>query len=265
MVTGRADYEARRADRVTRLTARADKASQASEAKLATARRIGAQIPFGQPILVGHHSEGRARRDAQKIHDNMRAGVDLSKEAERLSRAANAAEENTAISSDNPDAIELLRAKVRDLEASVEMMKKANALIRRGAGVETLCASLGWSEKTAQTVLRPDFCGRVGFPPFELTNRGAEIRRCKKRIAELEARSIAATGNPRDETHGDVRVTWNVEENRVQLFYPGKPADAVRADLKANGFKFAPSSGAWQRLATETAWFVARRFAGAKV
>ncbi len=34
-------------------------------------------IPFGQPILVGHHSERHARRDAEKIESGMRRAVKL--------------------------------------------------------------------------------------------------------------------------------------------------------------------------------------------
>jgi hypothetical protein len=34
-------------------------------------------IPIGQPILVGHHSERRARRDAEKIRDGMSKAVKL--------------------------------------------------------------------------------------------------------------------------------------------------------------------------------------------
>lgn len=36
---------------------------------------IASGIPFGQPILVGHHSEKHARRDAKRIDDNMRKAV----------------------------------------------------------------------------------------------------------------------------------------------------------------------------------------------
>lgn len=36
---------------------------------------ITAGIPLGQPILVGHHSEARARKDAQRIEDGMRKAV----------------------------------------------------------------------------------------------------------------------------------------------------------------------------------------------
>jgi hypothetical protein len=34
-------------------------------------------IPFGQPILVGHHSEKHARRDAEKIENGMRKVINL--------------------------------------------------------------------------------------------------------------------------------------------------------------------------------------------
>ena len=34
-------------------------------------------IPFGQPILVGHHSEKHARRDAEKIENGMRKAVKM--------------------------------------------------------------------------------------------------------------------------------------------------------------------------------------------
>src|ERR1017187_4836934 len=45
------------------------------------ARKAGASvadgIPFGQPILVGHHSERHARRDAERIENGMRRAVRL--------------------------------------------------------------------------------------------------------------------------------------------------------------------------------------------
>src|SRR5436853_2281208 len=38
---------------------------------------IADNIPFGQPILVGHHSERHARRDQQRIENGMRKAVQL--------------------------------------------------------------------------------------------------------------------------------------------------------------------------------------------
>ncbi len=44
--------------------------------------RLAAMIPPGQPILVGHHSERRARRDAQRIENGMKRAVMLFERAE---------------------------------------------------------------------------------------------------------------------------------------------------------------------------------------
>lgn len=38
---------------------------------------IADNIPFGQPILIGHHSEKRARKDAERIQNGMRKAVKL--------------------------------------------------------------------------------------------------------------------------------------------------------------------------------------------
>ena len=38
-------------------------------------------------------------------------------------------------------------------------------------------------------------------------------------------------------------------ENRVRLSFDGKPSAETRSLLKSNGFKWAPSQGAWQRQA----------------
>lgn len=38
---------------------------------------IVAHIPFGQPILVGHHSEKRARRDVERVDNGMRKSIKM--------------------------------------------------------------------------------------------------------------------------------------------------------------------------------------------
>lgn len=69
---------------VERAEERADRFDGYSERRLQDAHRtkaavdaIADNIPFGQPILVGHHSEKRARRDAEKIENGMRKAVKL--------------------------------------------------------------------------------------------------------------------------------------------------------------------------------------------
>jgi ParB/RepB/Spo0J family partition protein len=58
--------------RVERFSDRAGRAVASADARRATVNQISKRFEFGQPILVGHHSEGRARRDAARIDSNMR-------------------------------------------------------------------------------------------------------------------------------------------------------------------------------------------------
>lgn len=90
------------ADRLARLSNRADRLSDKAERHAAQSAQHGAVarqildfIPFGQPILVGHHSEGRHRRALDKVDRNIRAelehdaiAVDAARRAEVAARNA---------------------------------------------------------------------------------------------------------------------------------------------------------------------------------
>lgn len=52
------------------------RAADADRAHAAVAS-IADNIPFGQPILVGHHSERHARKDAQRIENGMRKAIKM--------------------------------------------------------------------------------------------------------------------------------------------------------------------------------------------
>ena len=74
------------------------------------------------------------------------------------------------------------------------------------------------------------------------------MRRIRKRIEALRA---TADDQTTEEQHGDIRIVDNVEENRVQIFFPGTPSFDVRKKLKQNGFRWSPTAGAWQRHRSE--------------
>ncbi len=67
---------------------KAEKHREESNRRFETAHKIGDMIPFGQPILVGHHSEGRHRRDLERIDSNMGKSVEEQKKAEEYQRRA---------------------------------------------------------------------------------------------------------------------------------------------------------------------------------
>ena len=72
----------RKLSKAERYSGYADNAETRAERASETAQAIGQMIPMGQPILVGHHSESRHRRDIKRIDSNMRKSIDESKKAE---------------------------------------------------------------------------------------------------------------------------------------------------------------------------------------
>ena len=264
------DYAERMAHKADHLRNRAATVSAKGEAAYATVRRIGDMIPMGQPILVGHHSERRHRADIARMDRGMRTSIEASKTAERLEAAAERAENPTAVSSDDPTALEKLQAKLAGLEALQDRMKRANAIVlpeaRKGdnaAGkwqdraVARLTAAGIVSEEQARTLCAPDFANRLGFASYNLTNNGAEIRRIKARIETLQASAAAPEHAP--VTIGDVEIREDKGLNRVQIVFPGKPDETVRTALKSRGFRWVRSEGAWQRQASAGVFELAER------
>jgi len=260
-------YAERRAARIARLEERAAAKKDDAAAAFRRADQIANVIPLGQPILVGHHSERRHRKDLARIDNGMRRGFEATKEAAELARRAAAAAENTAVSSDDPEAIDKLREKLAQLERDRAKLKEINVTIRTAKRNATKdnkpweelaiagLVDMGITESLARDLVVPDFAGRIGIPDYQITNSGAEVRRIEKRIATLERNAVrASTKEP--EVYGDIRVEES--ENRVRIYFPGKPNEAVRTLLKSRGFRWSPSEGAWQRMAGESAWWHAR-------
>lgn len=77
--------------RAERFTGYSGKRASESAQALDEVERLAAMIPPGQPILVGHHSERRARRDAQRIENGMKRAVMLVERAEYWEERARSA------------------------------------------------------------------------------------------------------------------------------------------------------------------------------
>ncbi|MFC7928773.1 DUF3560 domain-containing protein [Streptomyces cinereoruber] len=67
--------EERAQDRAERFAGYADNAARNSEAAWKSAHEISERFAFGQPIIRGHHSEGRARRDHARMDGAMRKSI----------------------------------------------------------------------------------------------------------------------------------------------------------------------------------------------
>ena len=248
MSIGREDYQERKEARIDRMEERAARAQSESDAASHAAFAIMEHIPPGQPILVGHHSERHHRRDLDKIDRNMRKSVEASgKAAYYASRAASAAS-NTAISGDDPDALDKLEAKLSKLQAAQERDKERNAWYRKH---KTMKGCPGITDEDAASADAQLAEMREGIrrpvPAWQLSNRNAEINRLKNRIALL--RKVDQMEHVEIDFDGGQIVT-NEEVNRVQILFDEKPDEATRSKLKSNGFRWSRTEGAWQTQRT---------------
>jgi len=247
MSIGREDYAERKEARIDRLESRAAKAQAESAAAYNSAHSIMEHIPSGQPILVGHHSEQRHRRDLDKIDRNMRKSVEADEKAGYYASRAEAAASNTAISSDDPEAMEKLQAKLKGLQAEQAMMKAVNAYYRKHKTMDG-CPEL--TPEARQGIEKSWSMGwyvGIPFPRYALSNNNAEINRTKKRIEALHI--VDEMEHVEIEFDGGMIVT-NEEINRVQIIFDSKPDEDVRRELKSWGFRWSPREGAWQAQRT---------------
>lgn len=153
------------------------------------------------------------------------------------------------IKSSDEDCIERLEYKLETLKALQEKMKAVNAALRKKDIEEGNLdlMELGYTDDDIKKIRTPDFAGRIGYPAYALQNNNQEIHRVEDRINSLKA--IKDKGTIEEENEGYI-YREDPESMRIQFIFDGKPGDEVRNILKQNGFRRAPSQGAWQRQLT---------------
>ena len=161
------------------------------------------------------------------------------------------------IKSADDDAIERLQEKLQELEKLQQAMKDANIYYKKN---NTLQGFTDLKQSNIDKIM--DFMTRntnytKPFESYSLTNNNAKIKATKDRIKQLEE----AKATPTQETAQSefCKVVENTEEMRIQLLFDGKPDEATRIILKANGFRWAPSQSAWQRQLTDNARYSTKR------
>ncbi|MEU6595290.1 ParB/RepB/Spo0J family partition protein [Streptomyces sp. NPDC046881] len=154
--------------RAERFSDRAGRAAASSEARRGAAHDISRRFEFGQPILVGHHSEGRARRDQERIHTNMRKSIEDNRRAGYWANRAEAAAAYKAHRNDpyrTLRRLEKLRADLRQQERyhAEAVEKKWDSVDRHARLIRDLQRDIGgWEEvvKKAEAegvkIWRPD-------------------------------------------------------------------------------------------------------------
>ena len=125
-----AETQERAAARADRLEGRAEKAHAEAQAQFAAEDQARDHIPFGQPILVGHHSQRRHERTVEKANRHFERGLD----AQRTAREAEAGAERARLTAAGGESkvttgnrIERLEAELRDIRRRLEGTGKVYA------------------------------------------------------------------------------------------------------------------------------------------
>lgn len=205
--------------------------------------------PARFPVERNRKRSEAADKRAADATDFLRKGI------ERLKKAARAPVDQSPASE-----VERIRKNLAERERAQEQMKAVNAALRKGD--DAALREMGFSDEAIAQFKKPDFAGRTGFPSYRLTNNQAEIRRLRERLEQAEGRVEAAANGPTSEIVNGVRIEEDAQANRIRLIFEGKPDEATRTALKAAGFRWAPSVGAWQRQLTGNARAAARSIVG---
>lgn len=220
----------------------AGKAEARSNAAHARVRAIADNIPFGQPILVGHHSERHARRDAERIHSGMGKAVAESKLAAHHESRASGLEIQLerSIFSDDADAIEKLEAKAAACDAAADRCNAINKAWRKG-GRAQVAAEFGeaWAVEAEKTCAVFSWLARKG--PRDASHDRAEARRCRERIKQIQWRQAKAA---EAEAAGGVKIARRPSSNWATVTFAEKPDRSILEALRAAGYSW--GSGSWR-------------------
>lgn len=168
------------------------------------------------------------------------------------------------IRAEDSGAVEQLQARIAEAEQLQEKMKAANKIVRdEKLSDNEKIARLGQECRIpadgARKLLKPDFAGRIGFPNYQLTNNGANIRRMEQRLKGLANESGRASATL---PFAGGRVEDNAEECRVRIYHDAKPPADTIAKLRTYGFHWTPSLRCWQRLRNDSARYAATQITG---
>ncbi len=161
------------------------------------------------------------------------------------------------ISADDSQAVAKLESKLASLESVQEKMKAVNAYYRKHKTLDG-CPDISEDEisKLKSGMESSWHLEDKPYPSWALSNNNAEIRRVKERIDTLtRQQELGYAGWDFD----GGRVEANAEDKRLQIIFDDKPDEETRAALKSNGFRWAPSVGAWQRQLNDNAIYAAGR------
>lgn len=271
------NYDEMREAKKDRMEARAEKTHKDATELFETAHKMADVIPFGQPILIGHHSEKADRNYRKRISNKMDKACETFNKAKYYDDKLKGMEDNTAISRDDPEAIPKLKAKLEKIELNIQQIKDHNKACKNNIylrlydyndGIhisnnttyktyavikdkkiewktkiipKEIKAKIENYAKTGKMIQEKIPENKQVLEAYHLQNLSSNKRRIKDRITEIGALLKIPDI---DETINNVRLY--TDEGRVRIDFGYKPDEETRTKMKKRAWKWSPYNQVWQ-------------------
>ena len=124
-------YEEKKQRRIDYYNEKAEKFEQESSRLAHESSKMVEAIPMGQPLMPDHYSYKSDKNYRDRAWGKMEKSVEAGQKADYYRSKAEAAENNSAISSDDPEAVTKLKEKLQQRQEQQSYMKKVNAYYRK--------------------------------------------------------------------------------------------------------------------------------------
>ena len=101
---------------------------------------------------------------------------------------------------------------------------------------------MGISDKDAHDLLQPDFCGRIKYADYQLTNNNAKIRSTKQRQEKVKR---LKSQERKEYEVNRIQIVEDPQENRFQIFFGYKLDEEIRKQLHHAGYRYSHEIGCW--------------------
>ena len=250
-------YEEKKQAKIERYKKYSKNAQEKSDKLYSEAKDMASVIPFGQPILVGHHSEKKDRRYRNKIENRFEKSFEEERKSEYWKDRAASIANNAQIQSDDPEAIKKLENRIKELVKFDENAKRLNNRLRKFKTYKNALEFLKLLDDKESKMLYKHISESVSLyncPPeyiscYYYKYNSPEIRRLRKRLAYLEKEER------REAISFEIKNISVVEEDgQIRVYFPDKPDAEIRRKLKTYplSLKWSRYSNAWVRKKTES-------------
>ena len=164
---------------------------------------------------------------------------------------------------EDPNARGILNHQLHKEQEALDRCKALNAWYRKhntfdGFPELSKDAAAALSAKFSETRAKCPWITKP-CPDYELTSIRGKIKRIQERLSELDKLEAAAASPSDSILFSGGKIVKNAQLNRLQIIFNSIPDSDTRERLKHHGFRWSPSSKAWQRKLTENALRDARK------